>query len=143
MRIFKSLSAWLRNITHPQPQAQTDPLRPKLLANFGLKESDLSNLAGLTQSPAWDSYVRALDTATMLVGEGILTADSAERLFELRGTVLGMRRAVSLPTEILRKAKELTETDARIAKSRLHTDDPRTIATFGTPGWTRNGGTTR
>lgn len=109
--------------------------------NFGLSAEDIDLLTEFSHDArSWELYLRLLDNAAILYGEALLSARDDVSLHEIRGTILGLRKAARIVDETLARAKQLKDANERergnadaerLAKSATH---------YGTPGWGRNHG---
>jgi hypothetical protein len=64
----------------------------------------------------------------------MLAAPSIEKMWEMKGYILGLRRAGFLVDEILQKEKETQSNDER-RRSNIRSNDHRDTALYGTASW--------
>jgi len=106
---------------------------------YGLTPSEWAALRSLRGEEAFDILLRTLDEEVKLKGELLLGGGKNKDLHFRRGFIQGIRRAATLIDEI-NAAKTLHEEQERKRKdARKPRSDNRTLATFGTPGWSPRG----
>jgi hypothetical protein len=101
---------------------------------YDLTEDDTEELIHLSFTKEWDFYTRLLDNAIYIEAENLLTSPP-ELVEKLRGTILGLRKAGTILSQI---AEEKEQRDAR-GRDRERDRESRELArnrnTFATPFW--------
>ena len=77
------------------------PVRTGL--TFNLSASSLASLKALHAQEEWSDYLNLLDSAINLYAEQLLATDSDAEVHRLRGFILGLRKAGTLVTELIRQ----------------------------------------
>jgi len=113
------------------------PLREPML---GLAPGEVSQIAELRHEPHWQTYLDALDSAAILYGEAILQSRDAAVIHELRGTVIGLRKAATIVDEILHRRDELDRVNQSRDELAQRREGRRDAALYGTPAWDGRGG---
>jgi hypothetical protein len=110
-----------------------DMLNPKAPEErpYGLTQGQVAELRGWWSDNAL--YLELLDKRSTMYGEALLAAPTTEKMWEMRGYIMGLRAAGLLVDEILQKEKELSDNGRRRSTERI--DDHRITALYGTPGW--------
>lgn len=121
-----SLFRRLRDIINP----------PKEERPYGLTEGEVQKLRELEGSGAWKVYQKVLDLRINFYGEGMLSSVSTEKMWEMRGYIMGIRAAGLIVDEILQKEKELSEHAERRRSTSIRANDHRVTALLNTPSWT-------
>jgi len=100
---------------------------------YNLKPSDLIALKNLHASADWPIYQSLLDTLVNFHAEQMLSAADTAEVHRLRGLILGLRKAGTLVTEIIRQQEY--EDARRSASERTDPDrvSEQRLALFGTP----------
>jgi hypothetical protein len=107
------------------------PLKSEPLAT----KDEIVVLTNLVETEGWSIYLRILDERIATRGDQLLAQGSNDDLHYLRGIVLGMREAATLPKIIIQQEEALNARE-RSRATRSDTGD-RSVALFGTPNWRR------
>lgn len=134
---MKKIFRDLLEILKPTPQVQTTP--PENM--FGLGDAEILSLAELRATEEWPIFLKVLDCQSTLYGEAMLASVSVEKMWEMRGYILGLRRAGILVDEILQKQKESKTEDERRRSQQFRANDHRATALYGTASWANAGRT--
>jgi hypothetical protein len=129
MTLFRSLLP-KKNRTSPEG------LVSAYLDQLGLTREQALTLRSLAAEPGWRALLTALDSIIHLRSEEMLRISDDSNLHFYRGRLTGLREVPNLVDEILARLNSLEETDARQQHNAALRDDPRVVATFGTPAWT-------
>lgn len=109
---------------------------PYSLPCLGLSESDVKELARFKESEGFDAFTRLLDVSVNIYAEQLIAPQcrDAAALHEIRGVIIGLRKAASLVVETIQQHERNHDADRgeRDARSVL---ESRSAVLYGTPGW--------
>lgn len=113
------------------PRAKSNMREPFL----GLSRGEALALRDLKDHPGWQAYLTTLDSTVNLYAESLLQTRDSAALHELRGMILGLRKAISLVDETAHRVTELDRLDAERAKLDAVNAERRTAGLYGSPAW--------
>lgn len=128
--------ALFRTLAQQLGFARDRTTEPKL----GLSPEQIAALRSLRASDEWKAYTVILDTAITLYGEALLAARDDASLRELRGTILGLRKAVHIVDETIRQADELERSEQHKRSASDAARDGRLANLYGSPAFGRTVG---
>lgn len=105
---------------------------------YGLSEADVGKLRELKGSAGFGLFLSLLDKRAIMYGEGLLQAQTTEKMWEMRGYIMGLRAAGLIVDEILQKEKERSEHERSRSDGRQFRNDHRDTALYGTPSFSRS-----
>lgn len=127
MNIFRTLrERW-------QPPQQTGKA-------YNLSEAAVHSLRHLRTLNEWTIYQSAVDVQIKLIGEQLLSSKDSYQDILLKGMILGLQKAASLPDELETREQLDAGERSRRQQSTERTESARATATFGTPAWKRTSG---
>lgn len=106
------------------------PARTGLALN--LSASSLASLKVLHSQDAWQEYLALLDSAINLYAEQLLASDNDAEVHRLRGLILGLRKAGTLVTELIRQQEYEDARRTRIDTGATERSASRAADLFGT-----------
>lgn len=106
------------------------PKRTGLVLN--LTAERLSALRELYSSPNWLIYQSALDSVINLYAEQLLSSDSDAEVHRLRGFILGLRKAGTLVTELIRQQDYEDARKQQLDAGTSERESEREASFFGT-----------
>lgn len=106
-------------------------------ANFGITEEDIASLRTLRESKGFESLVKLLDAQVKIYAEQLLSPSSrdAATLHELRGVLIGLRKAAFLVDETLAHANARVTPEQRAAAAEHARVSRERASTYATPAW--------
>lgn len=124
--IFRKIALYFS----PKEDAAVQPLH-------GLTDSDVKELARFRSSEGFDVFTRLLDVHVNIIAEQLLSPHSrdAATLHEIRGVILGLRKAASLVDETVHASVRLADAGRAEREFAAASADARAGALFGTPSW--------
>lgn len=128
MKLFRSLAGLLGR--------ERDPIADPTL---GMSQDDIDELTDFAaDSRSWERYLRLLDNTCILYGEALLGTRDDASVHEIRGTILGLRKAARIVDETLQRAKQLKDADSRRRDNADAERRTESAVHFGSPTWQRN-----
>ena len=113
------------------------PARTGLPLN--LSASALTSLKTLHAQKEWSDYQNLLDSAINLYAEQLLASDSDAEVHRLRGIILGLRKAGTLVTELIRQQDYEDARKHTITTGAAERDTDRSADLYGTRYGRRHG----
>ena len=106
------------------------PARTALPLN--LSASALASLRYLHSQEQWSDYLKMLDSAINLYAEQLLSTDVDAEVHRLRGLILGLRKAGTLVTELIRQQDYEDGRKQQLASAPAGAAADRTADLYGT-----------
>lgn len=108
-------------------------------ANLGIDESDIQALRDLRGSAGFESLLKLLDAHVKIYSEQLIAPQSRDdaTLHEIRGVLIGFRKAAFLVDETLHNADRLTQSRSSSVESERALADARRAALVSTPFFSR------
>jgi len=106
------------------------PKKPSGLP-YNLKPSELIALKNLHASADWPIYQSLLDTLVNFHAEQMLSAADTAEVHRLRGLILGLRKAGTLVTEIIRQQEYEDARRSTSERTAADRDHERQLALYG------------
>lgn len=100
-----------------------------------LEPHEIDALRTLRHTDEWAVFLKVLDTQSILYGEDLIATMDANRMWMLKGHILGIRKAGILVDEILKSEQEKAKKDERRRSNAGHEHDHELTALINTPGW--------
>lgn len=111
-----------------------NPKQPK--REFDLSDAEVEKLRDLRDASGYPVFLKTLDLRINIHGEAMLASQTIEKMWEMRGYIMGLRAAGLIVDEILQKEKELSEYERRRSDGNRYATDHVATALYGTPSWT-------
>ncbi len=99
---------------------------------MNLSASSLAALKALHSQAAWQEYLSLLDSAISLYAEQLLASDNDAEVHRLRGLILGLRKAGTLVTELIRQQEYEDARRTKLNAGAAERDAARAADLFGT-----------
>ncbi len=100
--------------------------------SMNLSASSLAALKTLHSHESWPAYLALLDSAINLYAEQLLVSDNDAEVHRLRGLILGLRKAGTLVTELIRQQEYEDARRTKLDTGATNRNAARAADLFGT-----------